>query len=165
MSSTTRSPAARTAPATQTQAARAALGRRLGRNLTPAQRRAARAELIAVQRQTARESARRSARAEADYLQRPLAQATTWQGLRDGGQVMNARYVNDLARIWRQFPTAEVAAAGRWAAPALHTARGAFWAGVVTDVGDTFVGKSDLWEAKPYSEDWERAKQDWRPFG
>ena len=150
---------------TQTQAARAALGRRLGRKLSPVQRRVAREELDALQGQTVREAARRSARAEADYLRRPLAQATTWQGLRDGGQVMNSRYINDLARISRQFPTAEVAAASRWAAPALWTARGAFGAGFGTDLGDTIAGKSDLVSVKPYSEDWERAKQDWQPFG
>lgn len=151
--------------AAKTQATRAALGRRLGRNLTPSQRRAARAELDALQRQTVREAARRSARAEADYLQRPLAPASTWQAVRDGGEAMNSRYADDLARIASEFPTAELAAAGRGAAPALWAARGSFAAAAVTDLGDTIAGKSDIVSAKPYSEDWERAKQDWRPAG
>lgn len=46
----------------------------------------------------------------------------------------------------------------------MTTARGAFAAGAVADLGDLAAGKSDILAAKPFSEDWEQAKEDWRPW-
>jgi hypothetical protein len=148
----------------ETRAARTALGNRLGRRLQPAQRAQTRAQLNALQARTRAEASRRAARAESQYLDKPLMQASRRESLLDGGEVMNARYANDIARTRRQFPVPEVVAAGRWATPALHVARGNFAAGSVADFGSLLAGKSELAPDKPYSHQYENFKDSWDPI-
>jgi hypothetical protein len=147
----------------ETRPAREALGRRLGQRLRPAQRAQARNELDEVQARTAAEAERRAAQAEREYLDEALAQARPKEILLDAG-VENARHMNDIARIQRQFPSAEVQAAGREAERALHVARVSQGVGTVADVGSGVLGESRVVPGKPYSQGFEDVKAGWDPL-
>ena len=148
----------------ETRAAREALGRRLGQRLQPGQRAQTRAELDQLQARTRAEAQRRADLAEAGYVDRAPMHATAAQAVRAGGSLDNARFLNDIARTQRQFPTADVAAAGRWAPPALRVAQASWGAGVVSDVGSQLASQSTLFPDKPYSHEFEHLKQNWDPL-
>jgi hypothetical protein len=147
----------------ETRAAREALGRRLGQRLQPSQRAQARAELDRLQARTAAQAERRAATAERDALAAPVARARWYEVWLDGG-VDNARYANDIAHLQRQFPQADILAAGHGAGGALHVARSGQVIGAASDGGTTIFGESDVWDDKPYSEGFEDFKQRWDPL-
>lgn len=148
----------------ETRQARAALGDRLGRNLQPGQRVQTRAELDRLQARTRAEAQRRAARAEQGYVSRPPMQATAREAVLDGGDLDNARFLNDIARTRRQFPLPDVVEAGRYANPALWLARGGFAASATSELGSNALGRSDLVPGKPYSHGFEELKASWDPL-
>jgi hypothetical protein len=149
---------------TQTRAARQALLGRLGRPMTATQRTATRTRLDDLNARTVAEAQRRSALAEAGYVSRAPMQASRQQALLAGGDMDSARFLNDIARTQRQFPTPDVAAAARWAGPALQVSRASFATSVAADLGSQMAGESSLFPDKPSSQAYEDFKQNWDPL-
>ena len=74
------------------------------------------------------------------------------------------RHMNDIARMQRQFPSADVQAAGSGAGTALHVARGSDAVSMVADAASTGLSESRLIPDKPYSPGFEDFKAGWDPL-
>ncbi|WP_167762120.1 hypothetical protein, partial [Blastococcus sp. CT_GayMR20] len=146
-----------------TRAAREALGRRLGQRLQPAERRRVRNQLDQLKARTSREADSRAARAEQGYRDQPLLQATRRETVLDAGSD-NARLMNDISRMQREFPHADVLAAGQGAGTGLRLAQSGHRLGVVSDTGSALAGQSELFPGKPYSHEFEDFKKSWDPL-
>lgn len=149
---------------TQTRAARQRLLGQLGRRSTPARRADVQSRLNTLNQRTRAEAQRRSDLAEAGYVNRPPMAATRGEALLAGGDMDSARFLNDIARTQRQFPTADVAAAARWAAPALQVSRVSFAGSVAADFGSQALSQSSILPDRPYSQGFEDLKKNWDPL-
>jgi hypothetical protein len=147
----------------ETRAAREALGRRSGQRLHPAERARVRNQLDQLKARTSREADARAARAEREYLDRPVPRATRLEDVSDGGWE-NAGFMNDITRMQREFPHADVLAAGQGAGTGLRLAQTGQWVGFTNDVGSLAAGQSQLFPGKPYSHEFEDFKKRWEPL-
>jgi hypothetical protein len=147
----------------ETRAAREALGRRLGQRLQQDQRAQARDQLDRLQARTAAEAERRAALSERGYVDEALGQASPREILLEAG-VDNARRMNDIARMQRQFPSADVQAAGSGADTALHVAQGSEAVSMSADLGSAALSESKLVPDKPFSQGFEDFKTGWDPL-
>jgi hypothetical protein len=147
----------------ETRAAREALGRRSGQRLQPAERTRVRNELDQLKARTSREADARAARAEQELRNQPLPPTTRTETVLDGGR-QNAGLLNDITEMQRQFPHADVLAAGEGVGTGLRLAQTGQWVGFANDWGSFAAGQSQLFPDKPYSHEYEDFKKRWEPM-